>query len=768
MLVRIRKTVRRLGLAAMTVVALALAAAFVYRGRLVELLKPAFERALSDATGYQVSFKSASFKVVPFLGLRLEDGEATSPAGCSPWRLKRAAIRIAILPLLERRIEASKIELEGLEGTLKVEDGAVFRVQTTGERCESPLSAQPSGESRAAPSEKIPVAVSLDALSLASSTLTVFGAQETHQLSVESLATSLQSENRLVSLTELVLTGSYDSFPFSLRARDGQFDSAARSFSLSQGEIGLGKQSLIVSGRYDLGARSGSGSIRADQVSLEDDDRIFVGGAPVVRGNVSLSLDLAASGETVTISGDVRLAEASLALGSPMSAKAATLSGIRATFVDGAFTNGSAGISLVGFACKDSADNYSVASVSGSLAATGSSALSVQGQLEASDFRFSDEDTSIQKVSAKLRDISAQLSPNGDATVRLALHASSIHLKNPNIEIFSVSSVTAPLKVTVPAAGGYSVVGPVTISGGRLSLLGKSLTETGGTVEMSVAAGLKTFQSRNLATVSLTEPLAASTLFAMTAHEYKASDTSFSLAGGSVQAGLQLGRHKKGPFSATLNARGVSLPRAYRALTQQESSPVQGTATEISMSVNADSADLLGTAKGTGAVRLANAVFTTIDLQSLVQGAISAVPVIGKDITPPKQPGPPPVSDGGLSTTAMIGDRAVLLPDLRVQFSNATVEGRLKAGFDSSLSGNVSLVLLEDTFRMLGFGIKPLGNFLAREGRVAIPLRVAGSLTDPSLSPDMEAVGRFATGQDLVDSIREAAGDNATPSTGGQ
>jgi hypothetical protein len=57
---------------------------------------------------------------------------------------------------------------------------------------------------------------------------------------------------------------------------------------------------------------------------------------------------------------------------------------------------------------------------------------------------------------------------------------------------------------------------------------------------------------------------------------------------------------------------------------------------------------------------------------------------------------------------------------------------------------------------MLGFGIEPLGSFLAREGRVAIPLTVSGTLDAPSFSPDMEAIGRFASGRDPLDSIEEA------------
>ena len=165
---------------------------------------------------------------------------------------------------------------------------------------------------------------------------------------------------------------------------------------------------------------------------------------------------------------------------------------------------------------------------------------------------------------------------------------------------------------------------------------------------------------------------------------------------------------------------------------------------------------------GTGSARLSDVVFTTIDVQELAQGAIASIPVVGSKITPSK--GPDPLLDGGFESSLVIGDRALSMPDLRLQFSNLTVEGSLKAGLDSALSGNVSLVYLEDTFRMLGFGIEPLGSFLAREGRIALPITVSGTLTAPSFSPDMEAIGRFASGRDLVDSISEAVEGSSSSS----
>ncbi len=437
-----------------------------------------------------------------------------------------------------------------------------------------------------------------------------------------------------------------------------------------------------------------------------------------------------------------------------MSAEEVSLVGLRSRILGTSLQRASSSLLVRRFHCRDDRDTYTVEAVRGDLTVDTAATLSVAGNLDVSNFGFADEDTTIERASAKLEKISGEISSGGDVSVRLVLDASSIYLLNPNIVITSVRTVSAPLTITIPEAGGYWVTGPVTIAGGEMSVLDKKLSDTGGTVQMSVASKLKTFSSDNLSTSSVGEPLRGATFFAMTHDEYKVSNTSFTVGGGSLAATLTLGRHKKGPMDATLRASNINLSSLYRAVAQREDSPLQGSAELITASVTADSADIPGTAQGTGSVRLSDVVFTTIDVQQLAQGAITSIPFVGPKITPSKAP--EPLLDGGFSSSLVIGDRALSMPDLRLQFSNLTVEGGLKAGLDSALSGNVSLVYLEETFRMLGFGIEPLGRFLAREGRIAIPLTVSGTLEAPSFSPDMEAIGRFASGRDLLDSIEDA------------
>ncbi len=751
---------RRLLISTLMVVGLSLGLGMAFRGRLLALLRPHLERALSDATGYQITFAAASFKLLPFLGVRLEDGIATSSAGCSTWRLGSVSVRVELLPLLQKRLEIRRVEVEALDGALGIKDGSASLVTESGERCDVPSGGAAPSQAAAMPSTSLSISTSLDDLRVISGRLTLFGAQERHTIVVDDLRASLAVSNGLVSLPKLSLSGSLDEVPFSLKADNASLDPARSAFSLPSSAVSLGGQSVAVSGTYDGALKTGRGSIRAERITLAQYEGMFLSGLSSIRGEAAFRFDVEASGDIFDISGDVQLTKASL--GGTMSAEEVSLVGLRSRIAGATLQRTSSSVQVRRFHCRDDRDTYTVEAVRGDLTVDTAASLSVVGNLDVSNFGFADEDTTIERASANLERISGEISSAGDVAVRLVLDASSIYLVNPNIVITSVGTVSAPLTITIPEAGGYSVTGPVTIAGGEMSVLDKKLSDTGGTVQMSVASKLKTFSSDNLSTSSVGEPLRGATFFAMTPAEYKLSNTSFSVGGGSLAATLTLGRHKKGPMDATIHASNISLSSLYRAVVQREDAPLQGSADLVTVSVSADSADMPGTAQGTGSARLSDVVFTTIDVQELAQGAITSIPFVGPKITPAK--GPEPLLDGGLSSSLVIGDRALSMPDLRLQFSNLTVEGGLKAGLDSVLSGNVSLVYLEETFRMLGFGIEPLGSFLAREGRVAIPLTVSGTLDAPSFSPDMEAIGRFASGRDLLDSIDEAVEGKSSPS----
>ncbi len=66
---------------------------------------------------------------------------------------------------------------------------------------------------------------------------------------------------------------------------------------------------------------------------------------------------------------------------------------------------------------------------------------------------------------------------------------------HPNITISGARSVRSPITVEIPASGGFSVKGPVAVEGASLSVLGRSLLNTSGRVNMPVSGPLKQFDA---------------------------------------------------------------------------------------------------------------------------------------------------------------------------------------------------------------------------------------------------------------------------------
>lgn len=738
--------------------------AAVFRGRLIAALQPLIERELSRATGFTVSFESANLKIVPYLGVRFTGGRAVSPDGCSTWSIGSVSARVRLRPLLHRSVEVRKLEVDQLVGRFGVEEGKVILVSDAGEPCKAPAAAAQAMPTRAAPSfeEDLNLSLELDVFQVRGAQAAVHYYGEEHSVKLDELQATLTAAAGNLDIAKLIFAGEVDGIPVSLDASDVALGASGKSIRIPRADLSFGAQSVAVSGQYDASAGTGNALVHAEHLSLKDLHLVLGAGAPRFTGEASGMVEATLSGSEVAVAGDAKLSGVRSEQGGGGSLGHLSLTGIKALLSKGELTKASAALSVGDFRCASEGDHYSLGAANGAVEFSAGEQQKIDASLEVRDFGFADSDTKIERVGAALRDIVVVITPKGDVDVRLKLDAKSIHLTNPNIEIFSVDSVRSPIRVAVPIAGGYEVSGPVTVSGGRMKILGREFAETGGTIQMSVASALKTFVSQNLSTQINGEVAGALANFAMTNAAYTVKSTEVTVGGGTIEVGLTMGRHRKGPVSAAISVKQVSIPPAYRALvTAQGDPPMRGKVASLQLNAKGDSSDIPQSVSGDGSVLLSGAVFKTIDIQRLVQGAVAAIPAIGQEITPGKDT--QQISDGSIASLLKLGGGKVGLSDLRVQYSNFTVKGALQAGFDGTLGGQVRVVCLEDTFRMLGFGIKPLADFLAREGRVAIPLTVSGTLSDPSVSLDTDAVERFATGQDLAEGVRSAFGGEATP-----
>lgn len=756
----LRCLVRRARGLALTIVTFVLAtsgACWLFGARIVSHLKPAIEELASGATGLRVSFASGTLRLFPALAVTLRGGVAAAPDGCSQWQLDEASAYLELAALLQGRIDVHSIDLSGVRGTLAASGGRIQMARPDGTPCAPPPSAQNPAQAashRPGPTWALTplgrFTLDIRDLELSGIEVQLFRGEQKYQLSLRSLKTGLLFEERATTLPSLVLVGAVDAVPIGAEIQRLSLSPDA-VLSLSSANVQVGDHSVQASGSYNLNSRAGTATISAHEIALATSLGPLLGTSAPLSGTARGSLEIALQGADATISGKASLSGLALTNGGTFKLHEGELDSLSVIVKEGALSSAESHLSLREFNCTADGDSYSVERAEGRARIVQDAGLSLSGELAVEGFGFADSDTKISRASARLREISGAVTPAGDVDIRLNLDASSIYLTNPNVIISSVQHVTAPIDIRVPSKGGYSVSGPVTIAGGVLSLSGRTLERTGGRIEMLVSSPLKDFRSTSLGATSHTELIGASTHFAMTHESYILKDTSFRLGNGSLATDLSLGRRGERPLTIGLQATALPLPAAYRAVAQRDDPPLRGTLASLKANVSGSRQDLPGSLSGGGSLLVTNGVFTTFDLQGSIRSAISAIPLVGTKLVPSLPPND--IQDGSISSTFTIGRGAASLPDLKIQFSNMTVEAALAPSFSGAIEGKASVIFMEQTFRMLGLGFDALGNFLAREGRIAIPLTIGNTVSSPSVTPDMAEIRKFITGQDLLEDI---------------
>lgn len=174
---------------------LALFGIWFFGAQILAYYKPKLEKAISDQTGFSVTFDSGSLKLYPYLGVTLKNGKASSVAGCTPWEVAEASLRVEIRPLLHRRIDIRRIDIQGVQGSLRIAAGQVSLSDANGKACvaaQAPVSvASPQSVSTPSPSVQItrllgyPISINLDLLQLRAVNLHFFDAQKEHDLIID-------------------------------------------------------------------------------------------------------------------------------------------------------------------------------------------------------------------------------------------------------------------------------------------------------------------------------------------------------------------------------------------------------------------------------------------------------------------------------------------------------------------------------------------------------------------------------------------------------
>ena len=516
------------------------------------------------------------------------------------------------------------------------------------------------------------------------------------------------------------------------------------------------------------GAAAGGTLGKFEELTLKDlsftqqqDGQQTAGGALVVRtlqgGGASIeelsyapfSLTRRPGGE-IAASGDARLRKGGV--GGNAALEDLSLSGMSLLWKDGAVQNVKSAVALSGLAIQDGSDGYQTGGAKGLLTFTRNDGMTLSGDLDVQKFGFRDNETVIDNTDAALRRISVMVSRKGDVNVGVDVDGRSFHLTNPSIEIVEASRVVAPLRIAVPAGGGYSVSGPVSVKGAALVLAGRRITQVGGDVPIVVSGPRKEFGAKNVAGVSFDQNLKLSGNFVMEREAYTLEKTTLAFAQGVVTASGRMGRGGDRPAALQAEAENVVIADAWRGVTQKrEAPPMEGKILSFRGDFSGLRSRFLETLSGGGNVRIEGAKLGYYDVLSSIKAAVSKIPVAGTVLVPKDAQ-----EERGRETLEFnykLANQQIVISELNASRSNFTIDGGVTIGFDGKLDGKISAVFLEKSFRSLGLGFDAVAKALGRLGRVSVPLLVGGTISDPSLKPDPVAIVAQGSGAGLAHSM---------------
>lgn len=405
---------------------------------------------------------------------------------------------------------------------------------------------------------------------------------------------------------------------------------------------------------------------------------------------------------------------------------------------------------LQDFIIKDSRDTYQVKHSKGKFLLTqkDNNPLQLEGDLLVDDFAFADDDTKISNVSATISKLVATISAQQDVLVTLQLSGNDLNLVHEKINISGLDGLSAPIRIVVPAQGGYSVSGPVSISKARIFTVGYDFQAVSGQVDMLVSSPLKHFTSNDVSAELQNHKFSLKTDFKMKNDAYILGETSLDIPPAKVSLEGKITRDSERAFSAQVDGQDLKPATLLPLLLNKNESDFQGTVKSLNLDLDGNMNNPVDSLTGNGAVLITEPLSRKFNLTLLVANAISNVPVIGGIIVPDHLM----TSDSEQSAKASftIGQRKIQTADLYVKRDRYTLYGEGSVDFDLNVDGKTSVVFLRETFSGFGGRFNALAKLLGRIGKIEIPLFVEGTFPDLSITPDTPTFLRDNSGLTLL------------------
>ncbi|MCO6431867.1 MAG: hypothetical protein J5J00_13490 [Deltaproteobacteria bacterium] len=374
-----------------------------------------------------------------------------------------------------------------------------------------------------------------------------------------------------------------------------------------------------------------------------------------------------------------------------------------------------------------------------------------QGDLAVERFAYFDKGVEIDKVDAALKGIRGKFSAKGDVDVGLNLDGKSIWLKTENYLLDSLVRVSSPLKISVPAAGGYKVQGPVKVQKAGMTFAERRLENVSGDVEILVSGPSKRFTSQNLMATFDNGPIRLKNDFEMTSGAYILHDVKAAAFDGEIIGAFHLTRGEPRLLSVEAHAKMVKSERLAKFISPTASGNLEGRITDLTVRADGEWDNFEDSLEGRSTLIFEDGIIKRVLADEILAAQLRRL----ADKKAPKiekTDAPLPQAEGQrayvlretyarkITADLSFNAKQAKTENLQILSSSSTTKLAGIYDFDSGFDMAGSVIFLEQTARMLGGPIPILKDLFGKLGRLELPIKVKGPASALSITADMSRI----------------------------
>lgn len=687
-------------------------AAYVGTQALLERYRPQIMAEITDAVGCPVTYGRATLKLTPALEIVLYDVEVMGTDLGFEVTSPYFSAEVKLRALLNRHLDFDQITLRSPSIVLITGTRAAAQSQqaqgtpATVQTAQVPTSPAPQ---RTAP------LTGIDVISINSGRISKRkpGGPESVILEDLHITSGVTAQGSTISISPseasfiLPIRVKGDKrLPFSATLEELSYSINPKTLSINRAHLITGSSSLSVSGSMDIDAGSITGNVNGSKVGIGIIQQIL--GTSGLAGTADIQAAVTLDDQSFRVTGTAGVSNAQAIATTGEKYGVASLSG-----------------------------PFSVSVVTGQPTKIQSDKLTVQG------FSYTDPNVSLSHVNGALSGLSGTIKPDGSASFGVAVKGTGLELAAGPFTIKRITSVDAPLTITIPAQPGYSVTGPVKAAGVDMTFHGRQLVGSSGAVDMLVSNTLLRFISQNIKTESNKVPISLSGTVEVTSDSYKASNITGAVAGGSLAASVTIQRAPRQGVETEVLAKGLDISAVKALATGEPQEPFSGIVNHISVKATARKDALLPSANGVGVIEITDGTVRHATYDKKVVGIIKAIPVVGEAVsfTATATNSSTYQMQGGmlkeLTADFTIGGEKFSSKNIKGTGRFTTIQASGDVSFNGALNVTASAVYLEQNLRALAGPITSLGALFGTIGKIEIPLLITGYAGNPQINADL-------------------------------